>query len=52
VLFTVFFLITTLITDINNYLEERSAIINSLFGLLLTALGIPLYWYFKKKYTA
>jgi len=26
--------------------------INSVFGLLLTAIGIPLYFYFKKKYKA
>jgi basic amino acid/polyamine antiporter, APA family len=50
VLFTVFFLVLTLAADIGNYLSGKSAIINSLFGLLLTALGIPLYWYFKKKY--
>jgi APA family basic amino acid/polyamine antiporter len=50
VLFTFFFLVITLITDITNYISGKSAIINSLFGLLLTALGIPLYWYFRIRY--
>jgi APA family basic amino acid/polyamine antiporter len=49
VLFTVFFLSITLYTDIRLFLEGKSVIINSLFGLLLTALGIPLYWYFSKR---
>ncbi|MFZ6013631.1 MAG: APC family permease, partial [Bacteroidota bacterium] len=50
VLFTLFFLVATLVSDINLYVSGKSAIINSLFGLLLTVLGVPLYWYFKKKY--
>jgi APA family basic amino acid/polyamine antiporter len=49
VLFTVFFLSMTLYTDIRLFVEGKSVIINSLFGLLLTALGIPLYWYFSKR---
>jgi hypothetical protein len=27
-------------------------VINSLLGLAITALGIPLYWYFKKSKAA
>ncbi len=49
---TFFFLILTLVNDITNYVEGRAPIINSLFGLLLVALGIPLYFYFKKKESA
>jgi basic amino acid/polyamine antiporter, APA family len=49
VLFTAFFLGTTLVTDIYKYVQGETPIINSLFGLLLTALGIPLYYYFKSK---
>ena len=49
VLFTIFFLVTTLITDIGNFASGKTTMINSLFGLVLTALGIPLYWYFKEK---
>ena len=48
VAFTAFFLIATLISDIQLYISGKTEIINSLLGLLLTALGIPLYWYFKR----
>ena len=47
--FTVFFLVATLVNDVQSYLDGKSAIINSLLGLLLTGLGIPLYWYFRKR---
>lgn len=49
VLFTAFFLVSTLITDIQKYVHGESALINSVFGVLLTALGVPLYWYFRKR---
>lgn len=49
---TFFFLILTLVNDITNYVDGRAPIINSLFGLLLVALGTPLYFYFKKKESA
>ncbi|HYG01048.1 MAG TPA: amino acid permease [Chryseosolibacter sp.] len=49
VLFTLVFLIVTLVTDIQRYNDGESPIINSIFGLVLTAIGIPLYWYFKRK---
>ena len=49
VLFTGFFLVTTVYNDVNNYLQDRSPVINSLFGMLLTLLGVPLYFYFKKQ---
>ncbi|MDO3625263.1 APC family permease [Mucilaginibacter sp. BT774] len=48
ILFTTLYVVVTLYNDINNYLEGKSAIINSVFGIALTAIGIPLYWYFKK----
>jgi len=44
-----FFLIMTLYNDITNYLNGTTPLINSLFGLALTAVGIPLYFYFKKR---
>ncbi|MGE5107145.1 MAG: APC family permease, partial [Sphingobacteriales bacterium] len=47
--FTTIYVITTLYNDINNYIEGKSPIINSVFGLILTAIGIPLYFYFKRK---
>jgi len=50
ILISALFLIITLYNDITNYLNGATPLINSLFGLVLTALGIPLYFYFKKKY--
>jgi basic amino acid/polyamine antiporter, APA family len=49
ILFTVGFLGITLYTDITNYLTGKSQIINSLFGIALTFIGVPFYWYFKRK---
>jgi basic amino acid/polyamine antiporter, APA family len=49
VAFTAFFLVTTLVTDIYRYVNGESPLINSLFGLFLTALGVPLYFYFRAK---
>lgn len=49
VTFTGFFLVATLYNDTANYLSGQSALINSLFGLLLTALGVPLYFYFRHR---
>jgi len=49
ILFTGIYIGTTLFNDISNYQQGKSPFINSVFGLLLTATGIPLYFYFKKK---
>lgn len=49
ILFSTLYVVITLYNDTYNYLEGKSRIINSVFGLLLTAVGVPLYWYFKKK---
>jgi APA family basic amino acid/polyamine antiporter len=49
ILFTLFYLGTTLYSDISNYNSGKSPIINSVFGLLLTLAGIPLYWYLRRK---
>lgn len=49
VAFTLFYLVMTLYTDITAYIEGRSVFINSVMGIFLTCLGIPLYWYFKRK---
>lgn len=48
-LFTTGYIATTLYNDITNYVSGKSTIINSVFGLLLTAFGVPLYYYFKHK---
>ncbi|HEY4155847.1 MAG TPA: amino acid permease [Puia sp.] len=49
ILFAVIYVVVTLYNDTSAYLSGRTHIINSLFGLLLTAIGIPLYGYFKKR---
>lgn len=49
VLFTGFYLATTVYNDIGNYLNGKTPFINSVFGMLLTAIGIPLFFYFKRK---
>ncbi|CAN5683223.1 amino acid permease [soil metagenome] len=48
-LFNAFYLIVILYNDISNYVTGKTHIMNSVFGLVLTATGIPLYWYFKRK---
>lgn len=49
VAFSTFYLVMTIYTDVTNYIEGKTVFINSVMGILLTCLGIPLYWYFKKK---
>lgn len=49
ILFTAVFLIITVYNDINNYLNDRQPVVNSLLGIVVTALGVPLYFYFKKR---
>lgn len=52
VAFVAFFLCSTLITDIQHYRDGSAPIINSLLGLLITAIGIPIYFLSKKKETS
>lgn len=47
--FTIFYFLVTVYNDVNNYLMGKTAIINSVLGLLLTASGIPFYLYLKHK---
>ena len=47
--FTTFFLVATIYNDVSNYLAGTQPVINSLLGLLIAALGIPLYFYYKRK---
>jgi APA family basic amino acid/polyamine antiporter len=49
ILFSSLYVVITLYNDTSNYIAGKSHIINSVFGLLLTAIGVPLYWYFRKK---
>lgn len=52
VLFAVAFLVLTVYNDISGFIAARAAgepaVINSAFGLSLVALGIPLYFYFRR----
>jgi APA family basic amino acid/polyamine antiporter len=50
IIFNAFYLVITLYNDIRNYNTGKSATINSVIGLALTAIGIPLYFYFRRKY--
>jgi APA family basic amino acid/polyamine antiporter len=47
--FSTFFLGATIYNDVTNYIAGTQPVINSLLGLLITALGIPLYFYYRKK---
>jgi len=50
ILFSSFYLIITVWNDVSNYINHRQPVINSLLGLVLTAAGIPLFFYLRKKY--
>jgi len=47
--FSAFFLVVTVYNDITNYLNDRQPVVNSLLGILITALGIPLYFFFRRR---
>ncbi len=47
--FTLFFLVSTLYYDISNYMTGQSELINSLLGVLITAIGLPVYYFSVKK---
>ena len=49
VVFVAFFLCSTLYTDITNYKNGTTHIINSLLGTIITCIGIPIYYFSKKK---
>ncbi|MGQ0739618.1 MAG: APC family permease [Bacteroidota bacterium] len=49
ILFSAFYLVTTVYNDVTNYLNDRQPVINSLLGLMIVALGLPLYFYFHRK---
>jgi APA family basic amino acid/polyamine antiporter len=49
ILFSLLYVVITVYNDISSFLSGKSVIINSVFGLFLTAIGIPFYWYFKRK---
>ena len=45
--FAAFYVVSTVWSDINSYQQGHTAVINSLFGLAITLLGLPLYIYFR-----
>ena len=47
--FAAFYVISTVWNDINNYITGQSPVVNSVLGMAITATGIPLYFYFKKR---
>ena len=50
ILFTAFYLGTTLYSDITNYLAHRQPVINSVLGIVITLAGVPFYlWYNAKR---
>jgi APA family basic amino acid/polyamine antiporter len=51
ILFAALFLGVTLYSDVTNYIAGKTTFINSVFGLVITFCGIPLYFFSKKKVT-
>ena len=49
IIFAMIYVFFTLYSDISNYARGRVPLINSLMGLLLVALGIPGYLYWKRR---
>jgi basic amino acid/polyamine antiporter, APA family len=49
VVFTFFFLCSTLYTDVVNYNKGTAPVINSVLGIIITCTGIPVYLFSKKK---
>jgi APA family basic amino acid/polyamine antiporter len=49
IVFSAFYLVITVWNDVSNYLAHRQPVINSVLGLAITALGLPLYYYFRRK---
>ena len=49
VAFTFFYLVLTVYNDTINYLHGKQPVINSLLGLLITMIGIPFYFYYRRR---
>ena len=47
--FSLFYLVVTVWNDVSNYLAHRQPVINSVLGLLLTAAGVPLFFYIRRR---
>jgi len=49
IVFSAFYLVVTIYNDVSNYLAGKQPVINSLLGIAITALGIPLYYYYRAR---
>lgn len=49
ILFALFYVASTAWNDVSNYIDGKVPVINSLLGLAITALGIPVYLYCKRQ---
>jgi APA family basic amino acid/polyamine antiporter len=47
--FSGFYLFSTVWNDVTNYLAHRQPVINSVLGMVITAIGVPLYFYYKNR---
>jgi APA family basic amino acid/polyamine antiporter len=47
--FALFYVVSTVWNDISRYMAGEAPVVNSLFGLAVTALGAPLYLYFRRQ---
>jgi APA family basic amino acid/polyamine antiporter len=48
--FSAFYLVFTIYDDIIKYKSGEAPVINSLLGLAIVALGVPVYFYYRRKY--
>lgn len=46
--FAAFYVVSTIVNDIRKYNAGETPVVNSLLGLAVAALGVPLYLYFRK----
>lgn len=46
--FAAFYVVSTIWNDISRYISGEAPVVNSLLALAITAVGIPLYFYFRK----
>ncbi|MFT3701497.1 MAG: amino acid permease [Agriterribacter sp.] len=47
--FVLFFCIFTVYSDIKNFINHTQPVINPVLGLCITAAGLPVYYFFRKK---
>ena len=47
--FAGFYVVSTIVNDVVNYRQGRVPVINSLLGLAIIALGIPIYMYYHSR---